>query len=256
MIRSVASKVRSGFAASTCALLLIIGCNPPGKPDPQDRPVPADAVTNFDLLFATNCAGCHGTSGMLGPAPPLNDPLFLSIVPDEVIADVIRHGRPDTPMPAFGRSAGGTLADEQIAVLAGQMKSQWLAAGENELPPNPPAYLDAKPTDAPAAEAQQTFTQACAGCHGDDGHGGDAGTINDPAFLSLISDQELRRIVITGRPDLGMPNFADSSGRGDHFKPLTSDQVSGIVALLGQWRAASQNSSTMSGATSSSGGAQ
>ena len=37
---------------------------------------------DFALLYATNCAGCHGADGRLGPAPPLNDPLFLAIVPD------------------------------------------------------------------------------------------------------------------------------------------------------------------------------
>ena len=35
------------------------------------------------------------------------------------------------------------------------------------------------------------------------------GAINDPAFLALISDQALRRYAITGRPDLGMPDYAD-----------------------------------------------
>src|SRR5205823_105211 len=57
------------------------------------------------------------------------------------------------------------------------------------------------------------FARACAVCHGDRGQGVEQGglrksTINHPAFLALISDQALRRYVITGRPDLGMPSYA------------------------------------------------
>ncbi len=78
---------------------------------------------------------------------------------------------------------------------------------------------------------------ACASCHGDDGRGGkSAGAINDPNFLALISDQALRRYVITGRPDLGMPDYADPKGRPEGFQPLTSQDVANVVALLADWR--------------------
>ena len=78
-------------------------------------------------------------------------------------------------------------------------------------------------------------------CHGPNGQGGDhiqmkAGAINDPAFLALISNQALRRYVITGRPDLGMPGFADTSERGDNFQPLTDADVTDLVTLLASWR--------------------
>ena len=52
---------------------LTAGCDLPGRPDPADRPVPADQVKDFGALYATHCAGCHGADGKLGPAPPLND---------------------------------------------------------------------------------------------------------------------------------------------------------------------------------------
>ena len=60
--------------------------------------------------------------------------------------------------------------------------------------------------------------------------------INDPAMLTLFSDQALRRIVITGRPDLGMPNFSDDTGRSGDFAPLSSDEIADLVALLASWR--------------------
>ena len=64
-----------------------------------------------------------------------------------------------------------------------------------------------------------------------------AGALNDRAFLALISNQALRRIVITGRPDLGMPIYSDSDWRSPKFQPLTSEQIHDLVALLASWRA-------------------
>ncbi len=69
--------------ATACALLFVVGCDArlPGKPDPKDRPVPPEKTLAFAALYGRNCAGCHGANGTLGPAPPLNDPVFRSIVP-------------------------------------------------------------------------------------------------------------------------------------------------------------------------------
>ena len=82
-------------------LALAAGCEPPGKPNPANKPIMPDQILDFDQLFAANCAGCHGATGELGPAPPLNDPLFVAIVPDEELLHVIRDGRAGTPMPPF-----------------------------------------------------------------------------------------------------------------------------------------------------------
>src|SRR4051794_39602450 len=75
------------------SLLLLAGCNPPGRPSPADRPVSADQVKDFGTLYAKHCSGCHGADGKLGPAPPLNDPLFLAIVSNEDLLRVISAGR-------------------------------------------------------------------------------------------------------------------------------------------------------------------
>ena len=94
-----------------CLLLLLMapGCDLPGKPRLADKPIAADKVVDFDELYRRNCTGCHGTDGKLGPAPPLNDPIFLAIVPDSVLLGVISEGRPGTPMPAFVAEKGGPL---------------------------------------------------------------------------------------------------------------------------------------------------
>ena len=217
---------------------LAVGCDPPGKPKEADRPVPADQVTDFDTLYATHCAGCHGADGKLGPAPPLNDPLFLAIVPDEELLMVITEGRAVTPaqkspMPAFARDRGGPLTGAQVEAVAKGIKARWGGAPPKE---EPPPYL-ALQESGDKERGAKLFDLSCSACHGDEGRGAEqAGAINDRAFLALISDQALRRIIITGRPDLGMPDYSDSDWRSPKFKPLSSAEIGDLVALLGYWR--------------------
>lgn len=231
--------------------LLAGGCNLPGQPSPDDRPVPEEDVLDFDVLFRTHCAGCHGASGMYGPAPPLNDPIFLAIVPDEEVRHVITHGRPGTLMPAFGRAPSQQpgvrikppLTDKQIDVLASGLKEHWAdpsGVPQGKLPPYPSRNGKSK---GDAEAGSEVFMMACASCHGMDGTGkdengkpSDAGPLNDPAFLSLISRQALERIVITGRRDFGMPNFATRAGRPKGFDPLTPEDIRNVTALLESWK--------------------
>jgi mono/diheme cytochrome c family protein len=231
--------------------------------------VPQDQVTNFDALYATRCAGCHGTDGQLGPAPPLNDPLFLSIVPDAELLRVITEGRAVTPaqkspMPAFRPGKGAPLTAAQVKVWA-ELKEETHADPKQQSPltatqvkvlaegikkrwgqpPSPagsvPPYI--APAGAGAGkkdEGVRVFARACAGCHGSQGQGGSLmpgiGAINNQAFLALVSDQALRRYAITGRPDLGMPAYDGKAGRPPDFRPLTSAEINDLVALLAYWR--------------------
>jgi cytochrome c oxidase cbb3-type subunit 3/ubiquinol-cytochrome c reductase cytochrome c subunit len=235
------------------SLFLAAGCELPGQPRPADRPVPADQIKDFGALYSTRCSGCHGADGKLGPAPPLNDPLFLAIVPDADLLRVITAGRAVTagqrsPMPAFAEGRGGPLTDAQVKVLAEGIKTRW---GPPASPAGtPPPYLASAGTGGGNKGAGAgVFARACAGCHGMDGEGVESDgrirrKIHDPAFLALISDQELRRYVITGRPDLGMPPYDlravedgdGKAGRPPDYRPLTSADINDLVALLASWR--------------------
>jgi mono/diheme cytochrome c family protein len=219
--------------------LLAAGCNwqwnwRSGKPNPENRPLLPDQVVKFETLFQQNCAGCHGADGKMGPAPPLNNSLFLAIVPDEDLLMVITEGRPGTPMAAFAREKGGPLTSKQVQILAEGLKPRWGKPGKDTK--GVPDYeLPEKGGDKKAGAA--VFARACADCHGADGRGTKKiGAVNDQAFLALTSDQALRRIVITGRPDLGMPSPTDPEDRAKDFKPLSAKDVNDVVALLAYWR--------------------
>jgi cytochrome c oxidase cbb3-type subunit III len=228
------------------ALLVAVGagCDLPGRPKTSDRYVPPPQERTFNALFQRNCAGCHGADGKLGPAPPLNDRLYLALIPDTELKRVIAGGRPGTLMPAFGTAKGGHLTLEQVDILAQGIKPRW--GPVEPAPSGAPSYLLAKaPPDgaggANKEEGLKVFARACASCHGDHGQGGQydgrsVGAINDPDFLALISDQALRRYVIAGRPDLGMPDYADPTGRPESFRALSYQDVTNVVALLADWR--------------------
>jgi cytochrome c oxidase cbb3-type subunit 3/ubiquinol-cytochrome c reductase cytochrome c subunit len=238
-------------AVPLCAVAAVIfasvaGCDLPGKPDAANKPVLPDQILDFGQLYAANCAGCHGANGTLGPAPPLNDPLFVAIIPDEELRRVIDEGRSGTPMPAFSQAKGGSLTDAQVKVLVDGIKSHWRSP--TPLEQTPPTYTVSKlgamkSTAEDHVRQMKIYQRACAGCHGPNGIGSEGtnsgpGAINVPAFLALISDQALRRIIITGRRDLGMPTYAEKRGRSADFRPLTSAEIDDLIALLAQWRAA------------------
>ena len=227
---------RPAFPWLLAALSWLPGCTPLGKPTAVPNGGLPTAAMDFGPLYSTHCAGCHGADGTTGPAPPLNDALFLQITSDADLSQAIKEGRPGTPMPPFDHARGGPLNAAQMKVLAEGLKSKWgRAGGPRDVPP----YTTVPGGDATRGTA--VFGKACGGCHGDHGQGGtfegrQVGAINDPSYLALSSDQLLRRYAITGRPDLGMPNFADSTGRPPDFKPLSAQDVADVTALLASWR--------------------
>lgn len=227
------------FLAAT--LVLAAGCNiRTGKPKRGDEFVRPQDILAFDRLYRENCQGCHGEDGRRGPAPPLHDKLFLALVSEGDLERIVADGRQGTLMPAFATASGGTLTTPQVKALAKGMKQKW--GSKDATPKNAPPYRSASEASRAAGSKQEglkVFARACAPCHGEDGTGLDgvtSGALNDPNFLALTSDQVLRRIIITGRPDLGMPDYAGTSGRPEDFKPLTDKEVTDLVALLASWR--------------------
>src|SRR5713101_5156006 len=99
-------------------LVLTMACDSlPGKPRIEERWRPPAEVMDFNQLYAQSCSGCHGADGRLGAARPLNDPLYLALVNDETLRQLVAQGVLKTAMPAFGQQQGGNLTDGQINAL-------------------------------------------------------------------------------------------------------------------------------------------
>jgi cytochrome c oxidase cbb3-type subunit 3/ubiquinol-cytochrome c reductase cytochrome c subunit len=64
-----------------------------------------------------------------------------------------------------------------------------------------------------------------------------AGSLVDPAFLALISDQGLRSIIIAGQPEQGMPDWR-SDVTGPQAHAMTDPEIADIVAWLAAHRVA------------------
>jgi cytochrome c oxidase cbb3-type subunit III len=196
-----------------------LGCNRKiGPPNDQEELMRPENVASFDRLYKQNCSACHGEDGSGGPALDLANPKYQALVDDESLKRWITSGMPGTQMPAFGESAGGFLTPQQVDVLVTGMRARWNRKDhETDLPP----YLSSTVGDA--EHGQNILRLSCSRCHQQGQQ-----KITDVSYLSLVSDQSLRSIVIAGRPDLGHPDWKQvTSGH-----PLTDQEVSDIVAYL------------------------
>jgi cytochrome c oxidase cbb3-type subunit III len=216
---------RSAFAVFP--LLLLSACSTPnGQPQSGSEPVAPNQVLEFATLYAQNCAGCHGAEGRGGASIALANPVYLAIVDENAVRNAVANGVRGTSMPAFAQSAGGFLTDEQINVITSGMFSRWQRKGILD-GANPPSYAAKTAGDTPRGGI--AFGTYCASCHGSEGHGGSKGSaISNDSFLALISNQGLRTIVITGKPELGAPDW-----RGNvPGKPMSNQEITDVVAWL------------------------
>ena len=215
----------------TAAIFSCAGCsNLPGRPTPDSIPIDPDNVTDFNLLYGKNCSGCHGADAKGGAALSIGDPVYLAIADDSVLRKAVANGIAGTSMPAFAKSAGGMLTDDQVDVIIRGIRERY-SKPSSLAGVTPPPYAVSESGDA--ARGAAVYDTFCSSCHGPAGKGGpQAGSIVDGSFLALLTDQELRILVIVGRPDLGAPDW-----RGNvPGKPMSSQEISAVVAWLSAQR--------------------
>jgi len=209
----------------TLTITMLWGCgSPPGKPRQGEETLAPNQILEFGTLFAENCSACHGAEGRGGGAIALADPLYLSIVSEATMRNVIANGVRGTSMSAFAQSAGGTLTDKQIDVISSGIRSHW---GQEGILGDPPPYFAKSMGNVERGRvAYETF---CESCHGPNGQGGrKASAITNKSFLALVSDQYLRTIVIVGRPELGAPDWRENVPG----KPMSDEEITDVVAWL------------------------
>ncbi|HTR04983.1 MAG TPA: c-type cytochrome [Thermoanaerobaculia bacterium] len=221
--------MRRALAFAVLAALAVIAAGCGGLPGEESRAaaveVRPDRIKDFGLLYAENCAGCHGPNGKGGAgAVGLADPVYLAVADDAVLRRAAAQGVAGTQMTAFAQSSGGMLTDEQIEILVRGIR-RWAKADALGAAVPPPYFAPL----GNAARGAEVYAKFCASCHGPSGAGGvKAGSIVDGSFLGLVSDQSLRTTVIAGRPDLGQPDWRnDTPGEA-----LGAADVSDVVAWL------------------------
>jgi mono/diheme cytochrome c family protein len=219
------------FICLALGALLFCGCDfSHGRPAKDSETLAPDEIMDFKTLYAENCAGCHGAEGRGGAAIALADPVYLAVADEAAMRKAIAGGVRGTSMPAFAQSAGGMLTDKQIDVITTQIRSRWGRPGILD-GVETPSYTAKSAGDTGRGEiAYKTY---CESCHGAEGRGGQKGSaITDGAFLALVSDQGLRTVVVTGRPELNAPDW-----RGNvPGKPMAEQEVTDVVAWLASKR--------------------
>jgi cytochrome c oxidase cbb3-type subunit III len=224
-------KVTPLISAALLLSTVMCGCaNAPGKQLAASTPIVPSDISDFNVLYSENCAGCHGSEGRGGAAIALGDPVYLAIADDTIIRRAATNGIPGTSMPAFAQSAGGMLTEKQIDVIVHGIRERWSrpdALGGANAPP----YSSTSPGDS--SRGSQVYAMFCSSCHGIAGRGGPkASSIADGSLLALLNDQELRTIVIVGRPDLGAPDWRNNVPS----TPMSAQDVSDVVAWLASQR--------------------
>jgi cytochrome c oxidase cbb3-type subunit 3/ubiquinol-cytochrome c reductase cytochrome c subunit len=227
------------LTAACIATLAGVGCkSAPGKPGPNPEVARPDQLLDFPTLYAQNCAACHGVNGQNGAAISLANPVYIATAGVANIQRITANGVPGTAMPPFARSSGGMLTDQQIAILAQGIASKW-GKPASFAGVTIPAYASNTPGDP--AQGQKTFTLFCARCHGADATGANAGngivtgSLVDPAYLALISEQGLRSIILAGQTEQG-PHDWRSYTPGH---PMTDQEITDVVAWITSHRIAS-----------------
>ena len=214
-----------------CAIGGVVGLSScdqlPGKPKQSDRWLPPEAEKDFKTLFAANCQACHSGETNIGAAISMRDPLYLAIIPHDVLRKVTAEGIPGTTMPSFSKANGGELTDEQVDIIVNGIVDWGKSAqiSRTNLPPYSAALGDAN-------HGSEVYNRFCASCHGQIGQSGKAGSILQPDYLQLVSDQYLRSVTIAGRPELGMPNYQNLVSN----QPMSDQDIADIVAWLASHR--------------------
>lgn len=232
-------------AVALATLLLAFwtaGCST-GKPEGmRAETLRPDQIHNFAVLYKENCAACHGDNGMNGAALPLNNPVYLAWAGHDRMLQIASNGVPNHLMPGFAPSAGGLLTNQQVEDIVNGMISNW---GKPDTVKGValPGYASSSKGDV--TQGQAAYKIYCSRCHGDDGNGVPApqtdsariaasktgkavGSIVDPTYLSLISEQGLRDIIVAGMPRQGMPDWRnDAAG-----KPMSDADITNVIAWM------------------------
>ncbi len=177
-----------------------------------------DSLKRGRQIYVDNCTACHGTRGEGGVGPALNNKTLLTKASDEILFAIIKAGRPNTTMPAWGQDNGGQLTDENVRDVVAFIRA-W--------EPDAPEVATTAVVEPSAARGAALFAGSCFTCHGENGMGGIAPALNDPARLNALDDDWYRQTIANGRPAKGMPTWGTV---------LSPSQIEDLVALIGAWR--------------------
>ncbi len=202
----------------------------------------ARQVSDGQVIYAEDCAICHGAAGEgLGANPPLAS-AGLRDMDYDTLYKIIARGRYNTAMPAWSVTDGGPLNDAAIeAAIALIQHGDWLATqgvvADLGLAPRAPinvtvpaetlALITALPDGAPLAAGVQVYAAECVACHGANGEGTPlAPALNAAVLRTERTPEQITNSIQNGVAGTVMPAWGQT---------LTAEQVANLVTLIRHW---------------------
>jgi len=170
-------------------------------------------------LFRANCRACHGVNGEGGIGNSLNSPTFLAVASDAFLRDTIVYGRANTAMPAW-RDFNAQEVSDILAFLR-----QWQPV-KSDRESVLALVASGESVHASASIGRTLYKANCVMCHGADGSGDLAPSLNTQAFLSVVPDSYLATTLIEGRPGTGMPSW----------RHLRQEDVASLIKFVRTWQ--------------------
>ena len=178
-----------------------------------------EALSSGLMVYAENCAACHGANGAGTVIAPAIDSADLRAEPRENLVELVNNGVPGTLMASWQTMLS---ADEIESVV--DLIYRWpdlLQAGV-EFPEVEVMSIPSSPELI--AAGGQLFNIACKSCHGVDGYGTRmAPALNNQIFLAETPDAAIYQIIAGGVPDTLMPAWGSR---------LTDQDIQSLVAFL------------------------
>ena len=178
-------------------------------------------------LYDKYCAFCHGDEGQgytADNATALSNQEFLRIATDEFLANSIRYGRPGTTMSAWGEAKAGPLDETAVESLVAFMRS-WQTVESVDVSDY---VIDENSSTIRGETYYEVF--GCVDCHGILGRDGEFVTLENPWFLTQVSDGFLRDSIARGRPGTPMEAYRDGEGND-----LSAAQLDDLIMLIRSW---------------------
>lgn len=185
--------------------------------DAFDPTTDASVIERGRALYGTHCALCHAadvTGYAADNAPAIGRDDFLTLADDAFLEIAVYDGRPGTPMSAWGDAHGGPLTRVDAQHVVGFLRSLQSAPSEE---------LSGITVSGDATRGSAVYARECASCHGAEGEGVDAVTLDNAVFQDSVSDGFLRRSIELGRRETPMPSFAAT---------LTAQEIDDVVTFV------------------------
>lgn len=195
------------------------------------------------FVYERNCLICHGRwgdgKGEMGKEtipPPRNFGTGVfkykrtpvgKLPSNDDLQRTVRNGLSGTAMPAFSQLSEREIESvvEYVKTFSGKWRHTTNYAAAVELPPLPKWFKDKKELEVRAQKGRELFQTLCASCHGADGSGRGAITVElidswgqpvkptDLRVSQLRSGERLEdvfRVLHTGIEATPMPSFAEA----------------------------------------------